>query len=307
MLSNKILKFNALAFLFIPLLFVACDDDDDTPTPVAPVSISATVAANSQFSTLGTLVEANGLTATLNDPAQSLTVFAPNNAAFSAADLSGLSDDQVRNILLYHVLGSRLAAADIAEGITIVTNGYKGPNNNDVVMIINKDGNAVKVNDATVVTADIAATNGIIHEVDKVILPPTVVGIAVNLPGFTSLVSALGTADGDLVTALSGDGPFTVFAPTDQAFSMTATGDLTTAQLSNVLQYHVLSGNVLSTDLPDGTSIDRMTLNGDMLRITRTGASVTIEDANGNVRNVVTADVQGANGVVHAIDGVLLP
>ena len=303
---NKISSLNGLAFLFILFAFVACDDDDE-PTMNTPVSISETVGANAQFSTLGSLLESNGLTATLNDASQSLTVFAPNNTAFAAADLSGLSDTEVTNVLLYHVLGSRIAAADIEQGTTLVTNGFKGPNNQDVVMIINKDGDAVRVNDATVIAADIAATNGVIHEVDKVILPPTVVGIAVNLPGFTSLVSALGTADGDLVTALSAAGPFTVFAPTDQAFSMTATGDLSSAQLSNVLLYHVIQGNVLSTDLPDGTPVTRETLNGETITITRNGNSVTIADGNGNVRNVVTANVQGTNGVVHAIDGVLLP
>jgi transforming growth factor-beta-induced protein len=155
-----------------------------------------------------------------------------------------------------------------------------------------------------VTAADIEADNGVIHVVNKVILPPSVVNIAIDNDNFSTLVSAVVKAG--LVETLSGDGPFTVFAPTNAAFDalftaldVTGIDALTAEQLTPILTYHVVSGNVLSTDLANGMV---PTLSGDNKITVDLTSGVKINDS-----NVVAADVQGKNGVVHVIDKVLVP
>src|SRR6056297_1053343 len=172
----------------------------------------------------------------------------------------------------------------------------------------------VFINDSEVVTADIEATNGVVHVIDKVLVPEdfvletepteTVVEIAVNDGSFTTLVAALQEAD--LVDTLSGEGPFTVFAPTDDAFAdllsqldITAAELLNHPQLTDVLLYHVVSGKVMSTDLSEG--LEAPTLKGDNITISLEGG-VFINDS-----EVVIADIEGSNGVIHVIDEVLVP
>ena len=175
---------------------------------------------------------------------------------------------------------------------------------NNLSMYVEVDG-GVYINGSTMVTtADIEADNGVIHVVDKVILPPTVVDVAIANDNFTTLVQAVVKAG--LVETLSGEGPFTVFAPTNDAFDALFTDlgisgldDLTAEQLVPILTYHVVSGNVLSTDLT----------NGDVATLSE-GNIVTVDLTSGvmiNEAEVVAADVQTANGVVHVIDKVLIP
>lgn len=155
-----------------------------------------------------------------------------------------------------------------------------------------------------VTAANIEASNGVIHVIDKVILPPSVVNIALDNDNFSILVQAVVKAG--LVEALNGNGPFTVFAPTNEAFNnlfaqlgFSGIDALTAEQLIPILTYHVVSGNVLSTALTNGNV---PTLNpGKSLNVYLTGG-VKINDS-----EVVVADIQGANGVVHVINKVLLP
>ena len=171
----------------------------------------------------------------------------------------------------------------------------------DVYLSVN---NGVSINSNTMVTtADIEADNGVIHVVDHVILPPSVVNIAIDNPNFSILVSAVVKAG--LADALSDDGPFTVFAPTNDAFEalfqdlgVSGIADLTADQLSPILLYHVVQGNVLSTDL----------LNGEVSTLSANTVSVDLSSGvKINDSNVIAADIQGANGVVHVIDKVLIP
>ncbi len=175
---------------------------------------------------------------------------------------------------------------------------------NNISMYINIEG-GVSINKNTkVTTADIAAKNGVIHVVDKVILPPSVVNIALDNDNFTILVQAVVKAG--LVDALSGAGPFTVFAPTNDTFNtlfaqlgISGIDDLKAEQLIPILSYHVVSGNVLSTGLSNG---EVGTLNeGKKLTVNLNGG-VKINDS-----DVVAADIQGSNGVVHVINKVLIP
>ena len=235
------------------------------------------------------------------------TVFAPTDAAFTAAgiDLTSFDTDAENatlvDILTYHVVSGDYQSGDLSSaGTATALNG------DDVTFTVNAAG--VQVNDANVVTADVAATNGIIHVIDKVLMPPAdlvdIPTVATGTGIHTALVAAL--AQADLVSTLQGAGPFTVFAPTDAAF--TAAGiDLSTfdtdaenATLVDILTYHVVSGSVASTALTDGMTATA--LNGDNVTFTVNAAGVQVNDA-----NVVTADVAASNGIIHVIDKVLMP
>lgn len=164
---------------------------------------------------------------------------------------------------------------------------------------------SVKLNKNTNVTkADIDVKNGVIHVIDRVLLPPTVVDQALNNDSFSILVQAVIKAN--LVDALNDNGPFTIFAPTNAAFEtlfstlgISGIADLTEEQLAPILTYHVVSGNVLSTQLSEGAV---PTLNGESLSVSLSPAP----EINGTAKIVVT-DVQASNGVIHVIDSVLLP
>jgi len=279
---------------------------------VPPTQKSNTIAdiavANSEFSILVEALMKADLVGAVADEEAELTVFAPTNDAFVAllSDLGVGSLDDVpvetlTDILLYHVIGSKAMSTDLSSGYYPTLSSYSG---NSLSMYVKVEG-GVYINKNTMVTAaDIEADNGVIHVVDKVILPPSVVNIALDNDNFTTLVSAVVKAG--LVDALSAAGPFTVFAPTNDAFDalFTALGvsgidDLTAEQLTPILTYHVVSGNVLSTDLANGQV---GTLND--------GKNISIDLTSGvkiNDSNVVAADIQGSNGVVHVIDKVLIP
>lgn len=307
MKNQTILLGTTLLFLF-GTLTIACDDDDSKVQQ--PQTIAQIAAGDAQFSTLVSALDRVGLVSVL-DGTGTFTVFAPTNAAFDAlgVDLNTLTDDQLKDILLYHVLGTSVRSTDISEGQTYAsTASNSGPNGTALSVLIEKSGSNVKINNsARVTTADIEASNGLIHVIDKVILPLDIVGHAAANSNFTELVGALGAASGDLVTVLSGDGPFTVFAPLNSAFeaisSVTAT--LTPDQLAKVLTYHVASGNVVSGQISNGTVVT--TVNGESFTINIAGSALTVTDANGNVANIVLTDVQATNGVVHVLDKVILP
>jgi transforming growth factor-beta-induced protein len=236
-----------------------------------------------------------------------LTVFAPTDAAFAAllSDLGLSSFDDVpvadlTQILTYHVVGAKVMSTDLSTGYVPTLASF---DSSPVSMYVTV-GNTVSINGSvSVTTADVEAENGVIHVVDKVILPPTVVNIALANENFTTLVQAVVKAG--LVDALSADGPFTVFAPTNAAFAalfaqlgISGIDDLTAEQLIPILTYHVVPGNVVSTELSSG---EVGTLNGQNLSVDLS-AGVKINES-----EVIAADIQGSNGVVHVIDQVLLP
>jgi transforming growth factor-beta-induced protein len=173
--------------------------------------------------------------------------------------------------------------------------------------MIEIDGDDVTVNGASVTMADLEAQNGVVHVIDAVLLPPlpeTVVDIVVESEAHTTLETAV--VEAELAGALSAEGPFTVFAPTDAAFDALPDGTLAdlladpTGELAEILQYHVVSGKVMSGDLTDGMKVE--TLQGDSIMIEIDGEDVTVNGA-----SVTMADLEAQNGVVHVIDAVLLP
>ncbi len=254
--------------------------------------------------TLETAVIAADLATTLGGDGP-FTVFAPTDDAFAAlpagtveallADPSG----DLTQILLYHVLGAEVLSTDLSDGQMATT-----LNGKDITVTINTDG--VFINDAQVTIADIQTDNGVVHVLDAVLLPPriTVVDVIVNSDVHQTLETAVIAAD--LATTLSGDGPFTVFAPTDDAFAALPAGTVEalladpSGDLTKILLYHVIGAEVLSTDLSDGQMAT--TLNGNDVTVSINSDGVFIDNA-----KVTIADIQTDNGVVHVIDAVLLP
>ncbi len=304
--SKFIYRMMFVASVALLLGVSSCSKDDDSNDMMQTKNIVDVASADPNFSILVAALNKAGLAGTLQGDGP-FTVFAPTNEAFTSllsdlgiSSLDDLSAETLKPILLYHVLSGKVLSTDL-------TNGYvntlsSGPDQTKISLEVDKQN--VRLNgSSSITTADIMASNGVIHVIDKVLLPPTVVGLAINNPAFSILVEAVVKAD--LAGTLSGTGPFTVFAPTNAAFEALFTqlgvsgiADLTREQLTPILLYHVVSGNVVSTQLTTG---DVNTLNGSLS--VNVGSSVTL---NGSTQ-VVVADVQGTNGVVHAIDKVLLP
>ncbi len=302
----KKIKLLFLSMLLISTVsLVACSDDDDNQPKTS--TIVDVAKGNKDFSTLVQALSLTGLDKALENKAASFTVFAPTNQAFAdllkELKLTSLNDvpkATLTNILLYHVLDGSNMAASIKTGYYPTLS--KGPN--DTKLSLYADMGTTMINKRAKITAtDVKADNGVIHVIDKVILPLSIVDIAVNNPAFSILVEALTKAD--LVGAISAAGPFTVFAPTDDAFKalfktlgVTGIKDLSKEALAPILLAHVVSGNVTSGQLKTG---DVPTLNTAKKLAVNTTGGVTID----GTTKVVLADVQGSNGVVHVIDKVI--
>ncbi|MBI1268126.1 MAG: T9SS type A sorting domain-containing protein, partial [Cryomorphaceae bacterium] len=275
------------------------------PPPAQPATVVDIIVDSPVHTTLEAAVIAAELADDLSG-AGPFTVFAPTDDAFAALP-AGVVDallldptGELANILLYHVVGAAALSTDLSDGQMLAT--LLGP---DVTVSIM--GGTVMINGATVIIADLTADNGVVHVIDAVLLPPpaqpaTVYQIIADSPDHTILETALLAAG--LNDDLQTEGPFTVFAPTDAAFAGLAPGVLDNlianpAQLAQILLYHVVGSEAASTDLSDGQTIE--TLQGEDVEITIAGG-VQVNDA-----NVIVADLFADNGVVHVIDGVLLP
>ncbi len=270
--------------------------------------------ADPQFSILVDAVVAAGLVATLKGPGP-FTVFAPTNAAFVSllAELN-ISKDQLiadkallTRVLTYHVLAANVPAASVPVGKTITTV------ETGVFKIETSGG--LKITDesnriSNITRTDVAASNGVIHVIDKVLLPSDkdIVAMAQSLPDFSILVEAVVAAG--LVSTLQGPGPFTVFAPTNDAFASlldelgVSKDDLfaDTALLTKVLTYHVVADRVLKAEVPIGVPIT--SVQGETFSI---DASLMITDQRSRMAGIIATDVFASNGVIHAIDKVILP
>ena len=287
----------------------ACGGSDDEPQR----NIVELAQNTPELSILVEAVVAAGLAPTLS--AGSLTVFAPTNAAFAAllTELGVTKDALLANkplltaVLTYHVLGSKVMRADVPLGkaITPVSGGFFKIESN----------NGLKITDgrnrvSTITSTDIQASNGVVHLVDRVLLPADkdIVATASALPDFSILVEAVVAAG--LVSTLQGAGPFTVFAPTNAAFAALLTELRVTkeallankALLTSVLTYHVVPARVLKAEVPVNTAI--ATVQGQTFTIS---SSLVITDQNARTSNIVAADVFTSNGVIHVVDKVILP
>ncbi|MGQ9813739.1 MAG: fasciclin domain-containing protein [Candidatus Roseilinea sp.] len=280
---------------------------EPTMAPMPKDIVDTAVAAGS-FKTLAAALEAAGLIETLKGPGP-FTVFAPTDEAFAKLPAGTVEDllkpenkDKLIAVLTYHVVPGKLMAADVVK-LTEATTVQGGK------IAIKVDGGKVMVNDATVTQADIEASNGVIHVIDTVILPPTemkdIVDTAVAAGSFKTLAAALEAAG--LIETLKGPGPFTVFAPTDEAFAKLPAGtveDLLKPEnkdkLIAVLTYHVVPGKLMAADVVKLT--EATTVQGGKIAIKVDGGKVMVNDA-----TVTQADIEASNGVIHVIDTVILP
>ncbi len=334
--SARTIGLMTLLSVMVSITTTACTNTGDIKTDNTKVSTAPMNAKPSQsgtivdiaidnpsFSTLVTAVKAAGLADTLSGKGP-FTLFAPTNEAFAAlpkgtleALLKPENKDALRKVLTYHVVSGDLMAKDLKSG--------KVPTVAGSTVAVEVQNQKVSVNDASVVKPDIDANNGVIHVIDRVLLPPnlslakptastamaakpaqakTIVDIAIGNPDFSTLVTAVKAAG--LVETLSGRGPFTLFAPTNEAFAALPKGTLEKLlkpenrdALKKVLTYHVVSGDLMAKDLHPGN----------VATVEGNGVAVKIQGQNVSVNNatVVKADVDAKNGVIHVIDRVLLP
>jgi transforming growth factor-beta-induced protein len=279
-----------------------------TTTVVKPhqKDIVDTAVSAGSFKTLVAAVKAAGLVETLKG-AGPFTVFAPSDDAFAklpAGTVESLLKPENRAklqaILTYHVVPGKVMAADVVK-----LTGALTVQGQQVDIAVNNG--TVTVDNAKVLKTDISCSNGVIHVIDQVILPADsdIVDSAVAAGSFKTLAAAL-TAAG-LVETLKGEGPFTVFAPSDEAFAKLPAGTVESLlkpenrdKLVAILTCHVVSGKVLASDVVKLKSAK--TVNGKELAVTVTEAGVTIDSA-----KVVATDIEASNGVIHIIDSVILP
>ena len=301
--------------LSLAAVLVACGSETaDAGTPPTQ-NVVQVAQGNPDLSILVEAVVAADLGGTLTAPGP-YTVFAPTNAAFAAlltelgvTKAQLLADKPLLTaVLQYHVLGAKVAKAQIPLGkaITPVGGGFFKIDQSGPDLVITDGRNRT----ARIVATDISASNALVHVVDKVILPANknIVQTAQALPDFSILVEAVVAAD--LATTLSGAGPFTVFAPTNAAFAALLTElGVTKAQLlankpllTAVLTYHVLGARVLKADVVPGAQPN--TVQGENFSISPT---LVITDKRARTSNIVTTDVLTSNGVIHVIDRVILP
>jgi uncharacterized surface protein with fasciclin (FAS1) repeats len=288
------------------------------PTPTAePIEAAQTIVdiavADGRFTTLVAAIEAAGLVETLQGDGP-FTVFAPTDEAFATlpeGTLDSLLADPalLSQVLLYHVVPGAVKAADV-----VMLESATTAQGEDIAIALN--GENVMVNDATVVIADIEASNGVIHVIDAVILPPSmrapdIVDTAIENGSFTTLIAAIQAAG--LESTLRGEGPFTVFAPTDDAFAALPEGTVEALladpeALGDILLYHVVPGMLLAEDVAaaleaGGGTAEMETVQGAPITVTVDGSgSIFVNDA-----QVIMTDIVTANGVIHVIDAVILP
>jgi uncharacterized surface protein with fasciclin (FAS1) repeats len=271
----------------------------------APKNIVETAVAAGSFNTLAAALKAADLVDVLTGDGP-FTVFAPTDAAFAKLPagtvetlLKPENKAQLRAVLLYHVVpGNAMAKDVVGKKAWATANGQQ--------LNVETRGENVMIDGARVTSADIAASNGVIHVIDAVILPETktIPQVADAAGSFGTLLAAVKAAG--LSDTLSGEGPFTVFAPTDEAFAAlgTTVQDLLKPEnkdkLASILKYHVVSGRVFAAqakDLKEAT-----TVNGKSVKIESKWGKVMVGGA-----EVVTADIDASNGVIHVINKVLIP
>ena len=317
MKTSKINLFKSYAFILTLGVVVLFSAFKSTKRDVQQQqSIAAIVSTNANFSLLKAAVVHAGLVSVL-DGAGTFTVFAPDNKAFAAAGLDtdakikALPVETLKGILLYHVLGQKVASSAIAVGNNAEVKSVGGAN-----LYVTKNNNGVFISGAKVTAADVMASNGVVHVINTVLMPPTgsIVQTGQANPNFTFLVAAvLRASEGttNVAQVLSGNGPFTVFAPTNQAFMNAGFANIAAIQaadpevLTKILTYHVIAGRVLSSDLSEG--LKAATVNGATVTISLVGGAKVKGNGSAKAASVVQADLVTSNGVVHVIDSVLLP
>lgn len=293
----------------------ACTKPDNSPQDITDI-----VADDSRFTVLSALIAKAGLGPTLRQG--TLTVFAPTDAAFKAAGidaavLNSATNAYLTNLLQNHVLGTRTPSASIpaAENTEVTTLGG-GNTLGGGKLYVSKKAGVVSVNGARVTQADLEAPNGVVHVVDKVLLPAagTITQVASSLPDLSMLVVAVNRIAQrypSVANGLAGPGPLTVFAPTNKAFAdagystVAALNGLPEDQLVTLLTYHILPVRAFSPLLTSG---DMVTFQGTKVTVGVSGGTVTVRGIrNPTPATVIQPDLVATNAVIHVVDKVLLP
>ncbi|SFZ93435.1 Uncaracterized surface protein containing fasciclin (FAS1) repeats [Flaviramulus basaltis] len=306
--------------IVLVLLITSCNDDDDVLSQQLsenPQNISEIIAGNSELSTLSSALVQVGLDSILSTTT-TYTVFAPNNDSFSGVDVSALTEEQLTNVLLNHVLSTVTPDFISTMSTGYLTSMAAGPGETNLSFYTNTSAGVTLNGMGAVVdnSSDFGATNGILHVVDGVLMPPTIVDHALANPDYNSFAQAIELAGlTDVLSDSDPDSdnyPFTLFAPNNAAmeylmtqlngaFGYSTLADIPVDVLQEIIQYHVIAGaNTLAEDV-DGTS--QTSMQGESFSISGT----VIDDASYNNGNIILTDVQGVNGIVHGTDKVLLP
>lgn len=304
-------------FAFLGLMLTSCSKDDD-PQPTADTTITGIASSASDLTLLVKALKKADLAATLQGTGP-FTVFAPTdqafiNAGYTASVIDNLPTADIpalKQILLNHVVSGSVQSSGLTNNSYIKTLAKGAASSTNTLSMYVDTTNGVELNGVSSVitttagsTFNIIASNGVIHKVDAVITLPTIVTHATANSNFSTLASLL--TDQNLITTLSGtaNSPFTVFAPLNSAFDTATTnlyGGLSSAKKTAVLTYHVVAGaNVLSNAIPTTpiTTFESGTF---------TVSGTVITDEQNRQTNIVLTDVQCANGVIHAVNKVLLP
>ena len=319
--------FKILPILFFSLFMISCDNDDnDDGLCCAGSSIVDLASQTESLSTLVSALQVTGLDATLSSPG-AFTVLAPTNDAFdsfltsiNASSLEEVPVDVLTNVLLNHVISGEVQSGSLTNGYAH-TQAISSASQTNMSIYINTD-NGVSFNGvSSVTTADVIASNGVVHIVDGVIGLPSVVTFALADPNFEILVQALTREDltQDFVGLLSipsgtSPSPFTVFAPINSAFEnllselgLGSLNDIDEPTLSAVLAYHVIAGtNQLSINISDGMEFSTAGGGNLTFNVGDNGQGI-LTDNNDRTSNIISVDVQADNGIIHAIDAVVLP
>jgi transforming growth factor-beta-induced protein len=311
-IGKRFLSLFAIALIAVFTL-TSCEEDETTPAQTTGDDIVELAQATANLSTLVTAITTAELAGTLKGEGP-FTVFAPTNDAFDKLEdgvLQTLLDNPsvLAEVLQYHVVSGKVMSTDLSDGPVQTLLSGKSI---DVSI-----GSSVTLNGSAMVTAaDIEASNGVVHLIDEVLLPEgfelpkaSIVSIASETSSVSILVDAL-TMFPDLVSALSNDGSYTVFAPTNDAFTallgvigQSGLEDIPEDVIERILKYHVIpDAVVMSTDLSDGQMAGTLLSDDDKITVSFEGSSVFINSA-----MVTEADVEASNGVIHIIDGVLVP
>ncbi|MFT7120548.1 MAG: putative surface protein with fasciclin (FAS1) repeats [Neolewinella sp.] len=343
-----------LPFLLLVAGFLSLSPNQMIAQGTSDKTVVEIAVGNDNFSTLVAAVKAAGLVETLSGDGP-FTVFAPTDEAFAAlpeglvaALVKPENKAVLQKILTYHVVSGKLMASDVVAGIKSSNGMLNASTVEGGDFTVMTDMGKVKIKDAqgnvaTVTATDIAGSNGVIHVIDRVMLPtgvnpadllkkgammatkavmapkptgPTIVAVASGNDNFTTLVAALGAAG--LVETFDSPGEYTVFAPTDDAFAKLPEGLVNTlvttekAQLKGILAYHVIPARITAAQLVGAIKKAKnyyqlQTLSNQTLIATMKDGNVQLIDGNGNRSTIIITDVEASNGIIHAIDSVVTP
>ncbi len=322
MLSKATKALMALYLLLSLSFFTSCKKEDPEAKP-KPETVAELAETNPELSMLADALGKSNLEEDIS-PYGPVTVFGPTNDAFQELldsneaweSINDLPVQTLMNVLSFHVVEGNIMSTDLSD--TYLKTYAKGPNQEALSLQVNTADGVVFNGNATPVLVDLEFSYGVLHAIDKVMLPPNIVTLALNNSNFSSLVEALTDSrhTTDFVALLSEEGPFTVFAPTNEAFeallasneAWESLSDIPIETLEAVLTYHVLGdANVQADQLSDG---DLTMLGGGTLTIDLTEGAQIMTSSGQTVNILVgeaTNDVQGTNGVIHAVDAVLIP